>query len=162
MSGTSGTRLGSLYFSSQKAAERHHEAKPKIRRLWEPGGSRANKITRPGRMSGGQGLHQGRTRPVDRGMPSSRHSQQQLRTAGTTTCSMLSQHIFSLTAWRDCGCCGFHNKPPPGTKPGQVFVETGSTYGARDAGRACYQHSKKVVEAMPDLMDQRLSRHACR
>ena len=40
-----------------------------------------------------------------------------------------------------------HNNPPLGTKPGQVFVATGSIYGTRDAGRAWYEHSKKVLEA---------------
>ena len=40
-----------------------------------------------------------------------------------------------------------HKNPPPGTKPGQVFVATGSIYGTRDAGRAWYEHSKKVLEA---------------
>ena len=40
-----------------------------------------------------------------------------------------------------------HKYPPPGTKPGQVFVATGSIYGTRDAGRAWYEHSKKVLEA---------------
>ena len=40
-----------------------------------------------------------------------------------------------------------HENPPPGTKPGQVFVATGSIYGTRDAGRAWYEHSKKVLEA---------------
>ena len=28
-----------------------------------------------------------------------------------------------------------HKNPPPGTKPGQVFVATGSIHGTRDAGR---------------------------
>ena len=28
-----------------------------------------------------------------------------------------------------------HKNPPPGTKPGQVFVATGPIYGTRDAGR---------------------------
>ena len=40
-----------------------------------------------------------------------------------------------------------HKNPPPGTKPGQVFVATGSICGTRDAGRASYEHSKKVLEA---------------
>ena len=40
-----------------------------------------------------------------------------------------------------------HKNPPPGTKPGQVFVATGSIYGTRDAGRARHEHSKKVLEA---------------
>ena len=40
-----------------------------------------------------------------------------------------------------------HKNPPPGTKPGQVFVATGSIYGTRDAGRAWYEHSKTVLEA---------------
>ena len=40
-----------------------------------------------------------------------------------------------------------HKNPPPGTKPEQVFVATGSIYGTRDAGRAWYEHSKKVLEA---------------
>ena len=40
-----------------------------------------------------------------------------------------------------------HKNPLPGTKPGQVFVATGSIYRTRDAGRAWYEHSKKVLEA---------------
>ena len=40
-----------------------------------------------------------------------------------------------------------HKNPPPGAKPGQVFVATGSIYGTRDAGRAWNEHSKKVFEA---------------
>ena len=40
-----------------------------------------------------------------------------------------------------------HKNPPPGTKPGQVFVATGSIYGTRDALRAWFEHSKKVLEA---------------
>ena len=40
-----------------------------------------------------------------------------------------------------------HKNPPPGTKPGQVFVATGSIYGTRDAGRAWYEHCKKVLGA---------------
>ena len=40
-----------------------------------------------------------------------------------------------------------HKNPPPETKPGQVFVATGSIYGTRDAGRAWYEHRKKVLEA---------------
>ena len=35
----------------------------------------------------------------------------------------------------------------PGTKPGQVLVATGWIYGTGDAGRAWYEHSKKVLEA---------------
>ena len=40
-----------------------------------------------------------------------------------------------------------HKNPPPGTKPGQVFVASGSICGTRDAGRAWYEHSKNVLEA---------------
>ena len=40
-----------------------------------------------------------------------------------------------------------HKNQPPWTKPGQVFVATGSICGTRDARRACYEHSKKVLEA---------------
>ena len=40
-----------------------------------------------------------------------------------------------------------HKNPPPGTKPTQVFVASGSIYGTRNAGRAWYEHSKKVLEA---------------
>ena len=40
-----------------------------------------------------------------------------------------------------------HKNPPLGTKPGQVFVATGSICGTRDAGRAWYEYSKKVLEA---------------
>ena len=43
-----------------------------------------------------------------------------------------------------------HNREtaePPGTKPGQVFVASGSIYGTRDAGRAWYEHSKQMLEA---------------
>ena len=39
-----------------------------------------------------------------------------------------------------------HKNPPLGTKPGQVFVATGSIYGTRGAGHAWYEHSKKVLE----------------
>ena len=35
-----------------------------------------------------------------------------------------------------------HENPPPGTKPGQVFVATGSIYGTRDAGRAGFAESR--------------------
>ena len=40
-----------------------------------------------------------------------------------------------------------HKNLPLETKSGQVFVATGSIYGTRDAGRAWYEHSKKVHEA---------------
>ena len=39
-----------------------------------------------------------------------------------------------------------HKNQPPGTKPGQVFVATGSICGTRDAGRAWHEHIKKVLE----------------
>ena len=65
-----------------------------------------------------------------------------------TACSMPSQRTSSQTASRVYCCCGCRTKnPPPGTKPGEVFVATGSIYGMRDAGRAWYEHSKKVLEA---------------
>ena len=35
-----------------------------------------------------------------------------------------------------------HKNPPLGTKPGQVFVATGSIYGTIDAGRAWYEHKE--------------------
>ena len=40
-----------------------------------------------------------------------------------------------------------HKNPTPGSKARQVFVATDSIYGMRDAGRAWYEHSKKVLEA---------------
>ena len=40
-----------------------------------------------------------------------------------------------------------NKNPSLGTKPGQVFVAMGSIYGTRDAGRAWYDHSEKVLEA---------------
>ena len=40
-----------------------------------------------------------------------------------------------------------HKNPPPGKKPGQMFVETVAFSGTRNAGRAWYEHSKKVLEA---------------
>ena len=41
----------------------------------------------------------------------------------------------------------YKKNPPLGTKPGQVFVATGSIHGTRDAGCAWYEHSKQVLEA---------------
>ena len=60
----------------------------------------------------------------------------------TTTCLMLSQRTW--------------------TKPGQVFVATCSICGTRDAGRAWYKHSKKVLEAA-GFLESRLGcrAHAC-
>ena len=63
-------------------------------------------------------------------------------------CLMPSQRTSSQTASRDYCCCECLTKNPSlGTKPGQVFVATGSIYGTRDAGRAWYERSKKVLEA---------------
>ena len=77
--------------------------------------------------------------PRGRETPSSWRSQQQFRTAGTTTCLMLRQTQLLLRMP--------HKIPTPGTKPKQVFVATGSIHETRDAGRAWYEHSKKVLEA---------------
>ena len=53
-----------------------------------------------------------------------------------------------------------HKNPPPGTKPGQVFVATGSIYGTRDAGRAWYEYSKKVLGAA-GFAESRLEQGLC-
>ena len=74
-----------------------------------PGQARLQGQVGRARVSGGQGLHQDRcTHWVER-LPS-RRSQQQLRTAGTTTWLMRSQRISSLMASRDYCCCGCHAK----------------------------------------------------
>ena len=38
-----------------------------------------------------------------------------------------------------------HKNPHPGTKPGLVFVATGSIHGTRDPGRSWYEYSKNVL-----------------
>ena len=37
------------------------------------------------------------------------------------------------------------DRPPPGTQPGEVRLATGSIYGTKDAARAWYRHSKRVL-----------------
>ena len=72
-----------------------------------------------------------------------------------------SQRTSSQTASRDCCCCGSHTKnPPPGTKPGQVYIAIGSIYGTRDAGRGWFEHSKKVLETA-GFMESRLEQGLC-
>ena len=51
-------------------------------------------------------------------------------------------------------------KSASGTKAGQVCVATGSIYGTRDAGRAWYEHSKKVLEAA-GFVESRLEQGPC-
>ena len=49
-----------------------------------------------------------------------------------------SQRTSSQTASRDCCCCGSHTKnPPPGTKPGPVYIAIGSIYGRETLGLSC-------------------------
>lgn len=39
-------------------------------------------------------------------------------------------------------------RPPPGTKPNQVFYAHGSTYGTKDTGHAWYCHLRKYLETL--------------
>ena len=140
----------------QKAAERHHEAKPKSEVCGDQKGA-------DGEGHPGQARLQGQVCcarvTVDKG---------HIRTGAPT--GSTDAFFITLAAAAKVGLDynGFdaqsaylqpdgierllllrmpHKNQPLATKPGQVFVATGSMCGTWDAGHAWYDHSKKVLDA---------------
>ena len=135
---------------SKKAAERHHEAKSRSEDRGDLVGADGEGNPRQARLQD-QGsrarLHRDRcTHGVERRLPHDCSAGAQdgwdYNVFDALSAYLQSDGIYRLLMLRMP-----HKHQTPGMKPGQLFVATGSIDGTRDAGRACHEQNKSVLEA---------------
>ena len=163
-------RIWSHEVSVQEAAERHHEAQPRPEDRGNQMGVYGEGHPGQARLQGPVGCARGvkktraasgQMRPLDRETPScmtlsaAAQDGRDYNVFDAQSAYLQSNGIERLLLLRM-----LHKKPPPGTKPGQVYNATGSIYGTGDAGRAWYEHSKKVLETA-GFMESRLEQGFC-
>ena len=86
--------------------------------------------------------------PLDRETPSSQRSQQQLKAAGITACSMPSQRTSSQTASRDYCCCGCLTKIRLlGRSQGKCLLQLVRSTGRETLDVRGTSTARKVLEA---------------